>query len=70
MRYHAYLQWVRMASRNFSRTALEEFPLVERFGWIVLNKELLGHVVVEKGRIDECLFAALLAREHVDLCVE
>jgi formylglycine-generating enzyme required for sulfatase activity len=22
MRYHAYLQWVRMASRNFSRTAL------------------------------------------------
>jgi hypothetical protein len=23
MRYHAYLQWVRMASRNFSRTALK-----------------------------------------------
>src|ERR1019366_3916818 len=22
MRYHAYLQWVRMASRNFSRTAV------------------------------------------------
>jgi len=24
MRYHAYLQWVRMASRNFSRTALKK----------------------------------------------
>src|ERR1019366_7690069 len=23
MRYHAYLQWVRMASRNFSRTAVK-----------------------------------------------